>query len=520
MNCTVQVESGLLAGNQSDDRNSFCFKGIPYAQPPVGRLRWRAPEPSPRWSGVRAADAFGPRCVQPDRPHTAVGYFGPEAESEDCLYLNVWTPDCARDAKCPVMVWLHGGALLVGSGALPIFDGSALARHGAVVVTVNFRLGRLGFLAHPELSREHPQHISGNYGHLDQIAALRWVRDNIAAFGGDPGRVTIFGQSAGSTSIAALMASPLAQGLFHRAIGQSGGGFGRRAIATLDAAEQAGAALTRALGVDGIDALRALPARAIQLARPGDGSGSKELYDSNDPKGLDKATTWSVIDGHFLRERLIDTFERGAQHDVPLLTGAVTDEGSNQPPAATRDELVRRARADYGDLAEQFLRLFPAATDAQAQAASRKVVGSKVFNWENWTWANLHARQARSPVYHYHFGRVPPKPLTADGGDQSRDLGAFHTAEIPYVFQTLDVRAWPWTKADRELSDAMTRYWVSFAATGDPNGGGLPAWPRFRPGAATTMLLGDDISVGNVPEPQLLAFWQVVEDRIKAQSAR
>src|SRR5262245_26273614 len=367
MNCTVQVESGLLAGRQSEDRNIFCFKGIPYAQPPVGRLRWRAPEPPSRWSGVRAAEAFGPRCVQPDRARTAVGYFGPEAESEDCLYLNVWTGDCSPDARRPVMVWLHGGALLVGSGALPIFDGSALARHGVVVVTVNFRLGRLGFLAHPELSREHPQRISGNYGHLDQIAALRWVRDNIAAFGGDPQRVTVFGQSAGSTSIAALMASPLAKGLFHRAIGQSGGGFGRRAIAMLDTAEQAGAALTRAMGVHGIDALRALPARAIQLARPGDGSGIKELYDSNDPKGLDKATTWGVIDGHFLRERLIDTFERGAQHDVPLLTGATSDEGSNQPPAATRDELIRRAHADYGELAEQFLRLFPADTDAQAQ---------------------------------------------------------------------------------------------------------------------------------------------------------
>jgi para-nitrobenzyl esterase len=518
MNCTVQVESGLLAGKRSEDHSIYSFKGIPYAQPPVGRLRWRAPQPPDKWSGVRTAATFGPRCVQPDRSSTAVGYFGPEAESEDCLYLNVWTSDCASDAKRPVMVWLHGGALLVGSGALPIFDGSALARHGVVVVTVNFRLGRLGFLAHPDLSHEHPQRISGNYGHLDQIAALRWVRDNIAAFGGDPGRITIFGQSAGSTSVAALMASPLAEGLFHRAIGQSGGGFGRRSIAMLDAAEQAGAALVRAMGADRIDELRTRPARELQLARPDDG-GIKELYDSNDPKGLDKATTWSVIDGHFLRERLIDTFERGAQHDVPLLTGATTDEGSNQP-ASARDELRRRARADYGDLAAAFLRLFPAGTDAQAEASSRKAVGSKVFNWENWTWANLQARQARAPVYHYHFSRVPPKPLTAAGGDQSRHLGAFHTAEIPYVFQTLDVRAWPWSQADRELSAAMTCYWVNFAATGDPNGGGLPAWPRFQPGTATTMLLGDDISVGDVPEPQILAFWQAVEDDIKARATR
>jgi para-nitrobenzyl esterase len=518
MNCTVQVESGLLAGKRSEDHSIYSFKGIPYAQPPVGRLRWRAPQPPDKWSGVRTAATFGPRCVQPDRSSTAVGYFGPEAESEDCLYLNVWTSDCASDAKRPVMVWLHGGALLVGSGALPIFDGSALARHGVVVVTVNFRLGRLGFLAHPDLSHEHPQRISGNYGHLDQIAALRWVRDNIAAFGGDPGRITIFGQSAGSTSVAALMASPLAEGLFHRAIGQSGGGFGRRSIAMLDAAEQAGAALVRAMGADRIDELRTRPARELQLARPDDG-GIKELYDSNDPKGLDKATTWSVIDGHFLRERLIDTFERGAQHDVPLLTGATTDEGSNQP-ASARDELRRRARADYGDLAEAFLRLFPADTDAQAEVSSRKAVGSKVFNWENWTWANLQARQARAPVYHYHFSRVPPKPLTAAGGDQSRHLGAFHTAEIPYVFQTLDVRPWPWSQADRALSAAMTRYWVNFAATGDPNGGGLPAWPRFQPGTATTMLLGDDISVGDVPEPQILAFWQAVEDDIKARATR
>src|SRR5262245_43822446 len=230
----VQADSGSLAGEWNADQTVCTFKGVPYARPPVGALRWRPPQPPPRWSGMRPAAGFGPRCVQPERPTNAVGYFGPEREREDCLYLNVWTAAPSPAEQRPVMLWLHGGAFLLGSGSLPIFDGAALARRGAVVVTINYRLGRLGFLAHPGLSAEQPYRASGNYGLLDQIAALRWIQTNIAAFGGDPNCVTIFGQSAGSSSVSSLMASPLAKGLFHRAIGQSGGAFLSRILAQLD----------------------------------------------------------------------------------------------------------------------------------------------------------------------------------------------------------------------------------------------------------------------------------------------
>ena len=518
-NGTVQVESGLLAGKWSDDAAVWSFKGVPYAQPPVGRLRWQPPQPPDRWSGVRSAEAFGPRCIQPDRPSSAVGYFGPEAESEDCLYLNVWTSAPSHDEKRPVMVWLHGGAFLVGSGALPIFDGAALARHGAVVVTLNYRLGRLGFLAHPDLSREQRYRASGNYGHLDQIAALRWVETNISAFGGDPGRVTIFGQSAGASSVSSLMASPLSKGLFHRAIGQSGGAFASRILADLATAEQAGLQFGRALRADTIDELRSRPARELQLVRPQDHGTLKEQYDSNDPKGIDRPTAWPVIDGYFLTDRVMDVFSRGEQSDVPLLTGSTGDEGSTQPAIPSREEFARRARADYGDMADAFLRLFPAGSDAQAEVSSRRVVGTRIFNWENWVWANLHAETGRASTYHYHFNRVPPKPLMAGGGDRSRHIGAFHTAEIPYVFQTLQARAWPWQDVDRELSDVMARYWVSFAASGNPNGPGLPQWPRYDPRQSTTLFLGDDIRVGAVPDLATLAFWQAFDQNVRAERA-
>ena len=513
-NGVVNVESGSLAGQYDADRAVCSFKGVPYAKPPLGPLRWQPPQPPDRWSGVRPAHAFGPRCIQPNRPPHAVGYFGPEAESEDCLTLNVWTAATAPDEKRPVMVWFHGGAFLVGSASLPIFDGGGLARRGAVVVTVNYRLGRLGFLAHPKLSAEQPFRASGNYGMLDQIAALQWVRDNIAAFGGDPDRVTIFGQSAGASAVSQHMGSPLAKGLFHRAIGQSGGGFFARILAPLDAAERAGAQFVNALGTESIDELRDMPAREIQLARPEDGR-FKELYDAADPKGIDRQTAWPVIDGYAMPELLMKTFERGAQHDVPLLTGATADEGTTQPPIPQLAEFLRRARADWGGMADDYLKMFSASSDAEAERSSRRAIGTRVFNWENWTWANLHARTARADVYLYYFAHVPPQPKSDAGGDLSRYLGAFHTAEIPYVFQTLDARRWPWRDSDRELSDTMAGYWINFAATGNPNGAGLPQWPRYQPQTPATAIFDQGMRVGGVPDLPTLEFWSSVDAHIR-----
>jgi para-nitrobenzyl esterase len=515
---TVPVQSGLLAARWNADRSVRAFKGISYARPPVGLLRWQPPQGPQAWSGVRQADAFGPRAIQPNRPSHAVGYFGLENESEDCLTLNVWTGALDPDERRPVMVWFHGGAFLVGSGSLPIFNGEALARRGVVLVTVNYRLGRLGFLAHPGLSSEQPYRASGNYGHLDQIAALHWVRSNIAAFGGDPGRVTIFGQSAGSTSVCTLMASPLAKGLFHRAIGQSGGSFFTHALPPRDEAERAGAAFARAIGANSIEELRAKPARELQLARPNENT-SIEFYDSNDPKGIERATAWPIVDGYLVSERVMDTFARGGQNDVPLLTGSTRDEGSTQPPIPSLADYERRARADYGDSYADFMKVFPAGSDAEAERSSRRVVGTRIFNWENWTWANMQAATGRSSVYFYHFKHAPPKPAIGAVGDLSRDIGAFHTAEIPYVFQTLDARAWPWRDSDRRLSDTMATYWTNFAASGDPNGAGSPEWPRYSPQRDSTMIFDDDLHCGGVPDRATLDFWSAFNSRVRSTAA-
>ena len=314
----ARIESGGLTGQWNREGDVCAFKGVPYARPPLGILRWCPPQPVQHWSGSRPALKFGPRCVQPNRPDNAVGYFGPEDESEDCLYLNVWTGAPSAQEKRPVMVWIHGGGFVLGSGALPIFDGSGLARRGAVVVTMNYRLGRLGFLAHPALSAEQQHGTSGNYAMLDQLAVLRWVKTNIAAFGGNPDCVTLFGQSAGSSSVNTLMASPLAKGLFHRAIGQSGGAFFGRILQRLPTAERAGEEFARALGAQTIGDLREMSVRDIQFRRPDEGNIIKDVYDSADPKGIDRKNGWSIIDGYVLPETVMEEFTQARQNDVSL----------------------------------------------------------------------------------------------------------------------------------------------------------------------------------------------------------
>ena len=408
------------------------------------------------------------------------------------------------------MVWIHGGGYYQGSGALPISDGAALARKGAVVVTVNYRLGRLGFMAHPELSAESEHQVSGNYGWLDIICALEWVQRNIAAFGGDPDCVTLFGQSVGAYTVNAFMTSPLTKGLFHRAIGQSGGvlappgRFGQGSMLFLDAAEKAGQEFGKGLGATSIDELRARSAAEIQLVRPEAGWIIKPVFDVSEPGPVERETAWAIIDGHILPEAPGAVFERGDQLNVPLLGGSTANEAAGFSGAASMVAYIASVKRDYGDFADTFLRLYPAANDAEAWDMAKVARGDQVFVSQNWMWARLHARTQRAKTFLYSFSRVPPAPELAK-------LGAFHTIEIPYVFQTFDAyRQWPWQPWDHELSGVMSSYWVNFARNGDPNGAGLPSWPAFDPETDTTLTFADDISAGPVAQRDRLAFWDML----------
>lgn len=491
----VKISQGTLRGARSADGRICAFKGVPYAAAPIGDLRWRPPAPPAIWSGVRDATAFGPRCTQPDRPAHSISYFGPEAQSEDCLYLNVWSAEPSRGSKAPVMVWFHGGGFSVGSGALPIFDGEALARRGVVVVTMNHRLGGLGYIAHPELTAESEVGSSGNYGLLDQIAALKWVQENIEAFGGDPGKVTIFGQSVGSSCVNVLMTSPLAKGLFHRAIGESGGSMvpagspGGGSMLHLREAEEIGLEIMHHYQCSSIQQMRSLSADEIQLRWPKQGA----------------MRPFMVIDGHAVPRPINEAYAEGLQFDIPLLTGANSDESSAIGPAASLDDYQATLKREYGD---QWRRLYEAYGSGEDFGHISRVLGChKRFNWVNWIWAREHRRTSRSNVYFYHFSHRQPLPDITFAEGPGATLGAFHTAEIPYVFGSFDARPYAWTEADRALGETMMAYWVNFATTGDPNGRGLPLWPSLDPAHPTVMHFDGNAGVGDLPDSELLDLW-------------
>ncbi|RIA46988.1 carboxylesterase type B [Hephaestia caeni] len=462
----VHIAQGSLRGVAEPGGGIVAYKGIPYAEPPTGNLRWRAPVPASGWKGVRDASVFGHACPQPPSPSTSIYAGSMASSSEDCLTLNVWAPADAR--KLPVMVWIHGGALVGGSSSEPMYDGAALAKRGIVVVSINYRLGLLGFLAHPALSAESPQHVSGNYGLLDQIEALRWVRSNIAAFGGDPGQVTIAGESAGGLSVIALLASPMARGLFDRAITQSGYMPSYRALheATLGlpSAETAGAALAEAAGISTAAGLRAADPVALFKA------------------GL--ATGWQpepVIDGVVLTRQLAETFAREEQARVPVLAGFNEGEIRSLPflmPKAPESEAayVADVRRRFGAQADAYLNVYPGADPKADVMAS---IRDGLYGWA----AQYVVRQqaaAGQNAYLYYFRHSTP-------AQRARDLAAFHASELPYVFGQVGASAvlgpnWPrppLTPAESQLSDAMMGYWTSFVRTGDPVAAGEPDWPRF-----------------------------------------
>jgi para-nitrobenzyl esterase len=488
---TAHVESGLLSGVASADSSVTVFKGIPYAAPPVGDLRWRPPLPPPAWAGVRPADIFGPICPQLGPPpgsfYQQEFYLHEEPQGEDCLYLNVWTAATAASERRPVMVWFHGGALVEGSGSLPSFHGETLARKGVVLVTVNYRLGVFGYFAHPALSAESEQHVSGNYGLLDQIAALRWVRDNITAFGGDPGNVTIFGQSAGAMSVFALLVSPLAGGLFQRAIGQSGSPFSFRELRTLHQAEQAGVQRAAAWGTAELVQLRELSVATLL--------GTRDAASFANRGGL-------TIDGWAIPDNPARMMADGRRHAVALLVGATADEWTPMGSTALDvDAFRQQARQRYGKRAAEFLRLYSVESDTDVARAQIASMSDLMFAGMR-AWAEAQSAHGPQPAYLYYFDRKLP-------GRDSGFFGAFHSSELYYVFDTLHTTDRPWQAADHRLADVMTSYWVNFAATGDPNGEGLPAWPAYDGPSALVMRLGERVGAQPIPRPAQLAFLAV-----------
>ncbi|HKT80059.1 MAG TPA: carboxylesterase family protein [Vicinamibacterales bacterium] len=492
----VRTENGLVAGVPGLNPDVRVFKGIPFAAPPVGALRWAAPQPAANWQSVRTADTFSANCMQRSAGGGAFPPYGGDRSatrmSEDCLYLNVFTTAASSTDRRPVMVWIHGGALTSGAGA--IYPGEDLARKGVVVVAVNYRLGVFGFLAHPELTKESPNHVSGNYGFLDQIAALRWVQRNIAQFGGDPNRVTIFGESAGSWSVNYLVASPLAKGLFQRAIGESGGEFspGR----SLSSSEQAGTAFAASLNAANLAALRAMPADLVAGGR---------------------SQTGATVDGWFLPQDVNTIFTSGAQNDVPTIIGSNANEGSIFTQASvTGESFTTQSRRTYGADAEAFLKLYPFTTDADARAAQAASMRDRTFGWEMRTWARAQRKTGTSNVYLYYFSHVPPLP-------NKEWLGAQHGAEIPYVFN------WPngkhstqvaWTDVDRKLADQVSNYWINFATTGDPNGSGQPKWPVYETRDDQVMGFGDTPVVITLPHKAALDFLDGIVSKERASAGQ
>ena len=458
---TVRIDTGALSGVHDARAGLDEFKGIPYAAAPLGALRWKPPQPVAAWQGVRAAGHFGPRCMQ--RPLFGDMVFRSAGMSEDCLYLNVWTPAHARGGKLPVLVYFYGGGFVGGDGSELRYDGASLARRGIVTVTVNYRLDVFGFLALPALAAESPRRAAGNYGLLDQVAALRWVRRNIAAFGGDPRQVTIGGESAGSMAVSALMASPLSKGLMQRAIGESGAVLGNLKPGPLALAERQGEAFERHVGAHSLAELRAMDADAL-LKACGD-------------EGI--AEFGPTLDGDFLPRPPEAVYAAGAQAHIPLLVGSNSQEGyygnllgkAAPTPAGYRAALEKQ----FGKQADEALRLYPGRDEAEVKASGTALAGDQFIAFATWRWMDGQRRTGKAPVYYYYFDQ--PRPAKRDGS-AGPDAGAVHSGEIEYALGNLaGNRVYAWTAADHRVSAVMEGYWANFIRTGDPNGPGLPHWP-------------------------------------------
>jgi len=458
----VQTDKGTVEGSLTTDGKVRAFKGIPFAAPPVGDLRWREPQSAKAWTGVLEAKQFGSHCMQPMIWKSMV--FRDPGQSEDCLTLNVWTPADAKPGSLPVMVWIYGGGYAAGGTSEARQDGQFLAARNVVVVSMNYRLGIFGFFAHPGLTAESPHHASGNYGLLDQALAIGWVKDNIRQFGGDPGNITIFGESAGSFSVNYLTASPLTKDRIAKAIGESGGAMSR--AESREEAETAGQKFgEQTLHARTLARLRKVPADRILKAA----TDRKKHPPHFGP----------VVDGYLLPDSVAKIFAEGRQAHIPLLAGWTANEGggvnAQSSVKPTLASFSQQAQKIFGANSDKFLAAYAVTSDETAVRAAREFTDDAGIAYMTWSWLEAHVETGASPVYRYRFDHCSPRDSSYKGAP-----GAFHSDDIEYVFGTLDSRPGVvWREEDRKLSDLMGAYWTNFARTGNPNGEGLPEWPVY-----------------------------------------
>ncbi len=475
----VQVEEGIVQGSVEGDLT--VYKGIPFAAPPVGDLRWKAPRPAEKWEGVKMTTEFAPGPIQGGNP--------PSGKSEDCLYLNVWTPAKSPDDKIPVLVWIYGGGFGAGATSEPNYDGTNLANKGVVLVSIAYRVGTLGFMAHPELSAESPNNVSGNYGLLDMIAGLEWIQKNIAGFGGDPDKVTIFGESAGGIAVSMLCASPLAKGLFHGAISQSGGSFGPTRPTTypgenqktLSDAEKDGLAFAKAAGISSIAELRAIPADQLPAGRG-----------------------WPIIDGYVIPDDQHNLYQAGKYNDTPIIVGYNSDEGLSFSRESDPQAFIAAVEERYGPYADALIKAYPVGENNIPKTA-RDLSRDVAFGWHTWSWARLQAQTGESKVFFYYFDQHPDYPEDSPRYGQ----GSPHGQDVAYVFENLNPESPQVTENDLEISDAMGTYWTNFAKYGDPNGEGVPEWPEFTMDNQLLMYFSKTPHPGPVPSAESL---EVLDD--------
>lgn len=468
----VKTANGILEG--TFESGIRIFKGVPFAQPPVGELRWKEPQPVKSWTGVRKADKFGPRAMQ--RPLFSDMNFRSDGVSEDCLYLNIWTPATTSTQKLPVLVYFYGGGLVAGDGSEYRYDGESMARKGIVAITVNYRLSVFGFFSHPELTKESPHHASGNYGFLDQNAALQWVQQNIAAFGGDPKKVTIAGESAGSFSVSAQMASPLSKNIIAGAIGESGSLLGTSAPTSLSEAEQRGVRFSSAVNASSLAALRAMSAN--------------EILEATAKQGIPRFG--AIVDGYFLPKPPVEIYAAGQQAHVPLLVGWNSEEDNyrsileqNKPTIENYTKALQRL---YGAKANDVLKVYNPTTDQDVEAVATALASDRFIAYGTWKWSDMQSKTGGKPVYRYWYLR--PRPLTraqvnagadANAAKSQQAKGAAHSAEIEYALGNLPTnRVFDWQAEDYKISEIMQAYFANFIKTGNPNGIALPVWPAIQ----------------------------------------